>query len=380
MTVNPLVAARADKPKAAWAGIWIAEDIELIAQGVRNGSWIDGTLGTVGAGLDALALVSDPVGALLQYGIAWLIEHVQPLSEALDWLAGDPGQIAAHTQTWRNVAANLRDEADQLARAVRWDIGDWTGSAADAYRGWAQQRGQNLQAVAKASDTMALMTEGAGLLIGTVRLMVRDAVATVVSRLIVYAGELVASAGLATPLVIEQVATLCASWGARIARWLRALIASLRKLGEAMGRLGARVHDLKGLSRRADGDGLLHRPGADGITRNGVKILMSAENIRVVADKWGIDLHGVKIVMNKGRDGLAGITGPDGTVYLTRAAFRSEEELARTLEHERFHVQQVRDGMPYPTVGENTDPWEGPAIAHEERWWENHPLNRPDGE
>ncbi|MET0423458.1 MAG: hypothetical protein ABW046_06265, partial [Actinoplanes sp.] len=54
---------------------------------------MDGTLGAVSAGLDGLALVSDPVGALLQYGIAWLIEHVQPLSEALDWLAGDPAAI-----------------------------------------------------------------------------------------------------------------------------------------------------------------------------------------------------------------------------------------------------------------------------------------------
>jgi hypothetical protein len=101
VTVNPLVAGRLEQPKSAWAGVWIAEDIEAIAQGVENRSWVDGTLGVVGAGLDGLALVSDPVGALLQYGISWLIEHVKPLSEALDWLAGDPGQIAAHAQTWR---------------------------------------------------------------------------------------------------------------------------------------------------------------------------------------------------------------------------------------------------------------------------------------
>ena len=92
---------------------------------------------------------------------------------------------------------------------------------------------------------MAVLTEAAGALIGTVRIMVRDAVATVVSRLIVYAGELIATAGLATPLVVEQVTTLCASWAARIARWLKDLIGSLRRLGEAMSRLGDRVNDLK---------------------------------------------------------------------------------------------------------------------------------------
>jgi uncharacterized protein YukE len=231
-----------------WAGVWIAEDIELIAQGVRNGSWVDGTLGVVGAGLDGLALVSDPVGALLQYGIAWLIEHVKPLSEALDWLAGDPAGIAAHARTWRSTASSLTTEAEALSQAVREDVETWSGSAAEAYRSWAAHREQSLRALGQASETMALITEGAGALIGTVRMMVRDAVATVVSRLIVYAGELIATAGLATPVVAEQVATLCAAWGAKIARWLKALLSSLRKLLSDGTRLGQLVEALsKGL-------------------------------------------------------------------------------------------------------------------------------------
>jgi hypothetical protein len=223
--------------------VWIAEDIELIAQGVRNGSWVDGSLGVAGAGLDALALISDPVGALLQYGIAWLIEHVKPLSEALDWLAGDPGQIAARAQTWRNVAASLRDESDALARAVRST--STSGRPAGAYRRWAGERDRSLQALAGAADTMALITEGAGMLIGTVRMMIRDAVATVVSRLIVYAGELLATFGAATPLVVEQVTTLVASWAAKIGRWLRELISSIRNLLRESSRLGQLIEHLK---------------------------------------------------------------------------------------------------------------------------------------
>lgn len=239
--MNPL----GDDAPSPWAGIWIAEDIELIAQGVENGSWIDGTLGIAAAGLDGLALVSDPAGALLQYGIAWLIEHVQPLSDALDWLAGDPSRITTEAATWRTIAGTLSTEADTVTVAARTDLSDWSGAAAGAYQQWVSHREQTLRTLARASQAMSLMTEAAGALIGSVRLLVRDAVATVVSRLIVYAGELIATAGLATPLVVEQVATLCASWGARIARWLRALITSLRKLGEAMTRLARNVDDLK---------------------------------------------------------------------------------------------------------------------------------------
>jgi hypothetical protein len=56
--------------------------------------------------------------------VAWIIEHVKPLSQALDWLAGDPGQIAGHAQTWRNVASSLRDSAAAVDRAVRWDVSE----------------------------------------------------------------------------------------------------------------------------------------------------------------------------------------------------------------------------------------------------------------
>ncbi|MBM0275678.1 WXG100 family type VII secretion target [Micromonospora tarensis] len=250
MTANPLVAAAADTPPSAWAGAWICEDIELIAQGVRAGSWIDGSLGVVSAGLDALAIVSDPVGALLQYGIAWLIEHVKPLSEALDWLAGDPAAITAHAQTWRNVAGSLREEAATLTRAVTTDVATWGGSAGPAYRAWAAEQQQAIAGLAQGADTLATITEGAAGLVAAVRLLVRDAIATCVSRLITYAGELLVTGGLAAPLVAEQVSTLVASWGARIARLLRALLNSLRRLMPEIRRLGDLIDKLKQALRR----------------------------------------------------------------------------------------------------------------------------------
>ncbi|MEV4721489.1 WXG100 family type VII secretion target [Micromonospora noduli] len=250
MTVNPLVATASDAAPSAWAGIWICEDIELIAQGVSSGSWIDGSLGVVSAGLDALALISDPVGALLQYGIAWLIEHVKPLSEALDWLAGKPAEITAHAETWRNVANSLREEAAGLAAAVRTDIGAWGGSAGPAYRNWAGEQQQAIVGLAQGAETLAAITEGAAGLVAAVRLLVRDAIATCVSRLIVYAGELLITGGLAAPLVVEQVATLVASWGARIARMLRGLMASLRQLIPMIRRLGELVEKLRQALRR----------------------------------------------------------------------------------------------------------------------------------
>lgn len=235
------------------AGVWLAEDIETIWNGVTNGSWVDATLGSVSAGLDGLALVSDPTGTLLQYGVAWIIEHVKPLTEALDWLAGDPARISAQAQTWRNVAGSLLAEADDLDHATRWDITEWSGDAADAYRVWSGRQRDSLSALAAVAEIMAAMTEGAGALVAGVRMMVRDAIATLVSRLITYAAEEAFTLGVGTPLLIEQVSTLCASWAARISEWLRGLIRSLTRLRGLAGRLNEAVEAIKALLGRLRG-------------------------------------------------------------------------------------------------------------------------------
>jgi uncharacterized protein YukE len=376
---NPLVAGKVDTPVDPWAGVWIAEDIELIARGIKDGNWIDTTLGAVSAGLDALAFISDPIGALLQYGVAWIIEHVKPLSKALDWLAGDPGQIAAHAQTWRNVAVALRDRVDDLGRAVRWDTSEWTGSAADAYRAWTGQQQGAVGGLAKAAETMAVITEAAGFLIAGVRMMVRDGIATLVSRLIDYAAEEVFSLGLATPLVVEQVSTLCASWAARIGKWLKDLISSLARLRGAAGKISQLIDALKKVLGR------LHRSAQDPSALNRVKKrgagpiqLFTLESVQSIATKYGINISHLDMRLgDKSLRGVCGRTLPDGVVVLFPAGFRSEEDLARTLAHEKFHHDELAAGKPFPKDAVELDQWEDRAYAHEEEWWNNQPV-RPE--
>ncbi|MCP2323600.1 uncharacterized protein YukE [Hamadaea flava] len=377
MTINPLIAARVEGPRGAWSGVWLAEDIQLIKQGVDDKSWIDGTLGVVGAGLDALALVSDPAGVLLQYGIAWLIEHVAPLTEALDWLAGDPAQIAAHAQTWRNVAKNVRGTAAALRDATARDVSSWRGPAADAYRGWASEQHGALTALSDASDTMASITEGAGMLVAAVRLLVRDAIAACVSRIVVYAAEELFSLGTATGLVVEQVTTLVASWAGKIARWVRALLASLRRLEPVIRRLGSIIEELRRILQRLRGRGpVLAREGGR-VVRNGKRLLMTKDNVREIAARYGIDLRGVGFILDKVRCGPPGeplyaITREDGKIILTRDAFIDEEQLARTLAHEKFHLDELRQGLPYPKTKPEAKLWEDRAEAFEAAWWETH--------
>ncbi|GGK87025.1 WXG100 family type VII secretion target [Mangrovihabitans endophyticus] len=248
MTVDPVIAARFDDAAGPWAGVWIADEIELIARGVHDGTWIDGELARPRAGLGGLddpASTPGPADALRRCGAPWLAAEVAPLSEAMHRLTGDPVQIAAHARAWRHTASALRRELNALTTAVRRDTRAWTGGASAAYRRWAGEREQALAALARAAETMAAITEGTGALIGTVRAMMRDAVTAVVSRLLTYAVEPTATAGAAAVVAAERATALCAATAATMSRWLTALFASIRRLLGAGGRLADLIRLLK---------------------------------------------------------------------------------------------------------------------------------------
>jgi uncharacterized protein YukE len=256
---NPLVAPRQDS--TGWDdGIWIVEDLSTVMAGFRSGSWIDTSIGGFAASMDALAVVTDPLGSLVSMGLAWLMEHVKPLSDALDWLAGDPDQIAAYGQTWLNVSTAARTSATDLGTAVDRQTAGWTGEAGEAYRNHAAIQQTALTGIAEAAAGISQLVHGAGLVVALVREMVRDLIAEFVSVLAVRIWEWLAEAGLtlglATPLVISQVAALVGRWVGKIARLLNGLISSLRKLMPIIQRLGRLIESLKDLLRR-----LRRRPG-----------------------------------------------------------------------------------------------------------------------
>lgn len=104
---------------------------------------------------------------------------------------------------------------------------------------------------------------------------------------------------------------------------------------------------------------------------------MNLDTVRSVSRRYGIDLRGVRIRIRDSEIGYYGVTDSRQRVSLTRDAFANEQEMARTLYHERFHVGQLRRGMPYPRTDAEVAAMEREAHAAEQRWWRSHPLN-PD--
>jgi hypothetical protein len=246
---NPLV-AQAHDSSTWYTGLGLVEDAYQISSGIQNDSWVDGTLGGVGTSLDVLSMAIDPLGSLAAWGVSWLMEHVRPLKEALDRLAGNADEVAAHAATWRNVAEYITTAHDDYDSRLR-EVSAWLGVSGDAYREHAGAHLSVLDGISTAAAGISYAVQGAGLLVGLVRGIVRDLIAQFVATLAVRLPEWLAeeglTLGLATPVVIGQVTALVAKWVNKIQHFVRALLNSLRRLQPMLRRLGEIFTELRQL-------------------------------------------------------------------------------------------------------------------------------------
>jgi RHS repeat-associated protein len=259
---NPLVAAPVDSMPSG-TGIGLAESCADVAHGVSSGDWVEAGLGVLGAGLEVLSLVIDPLGTLASYGVSWLIEHVRPLKEALDWFAGDPPVIRSFAQTWANAGAEVAAVAGDLASTAGSDTAGWTGAAGDAYRGHAGAAADALAGASALADGISASVMIMGEVVAFVRELIRDLVGELVGRLISWALEEVATLGLATPVVVAQATAAISTVVGKVSDLVRKLVTTIGnvspRIRKIIDKLDEILAKLRTLMRRADADA---SPGA----------------------------------------------------------------------------------------------------------------------
>lgn len=233
---DPLVATTSDissdsaAHRDGWTGLPLADDYKGIKDAIDSGSWIDGSVAGLGTALDAASIAIDPFSTLLSMGIEWAIEQVEPLRQALDWLAGNPEIIETHAITWDNMADELFSIGEDLKARLIGDLDGWQGAAADGYRDILAINVEVAWIFAGTAAGMGAATRGAGVLVQTVREVVRAFIADCIAKVVVWLAEVVFTLGAATPLVVSQLAVAVVRWTGRIFGWLMGLITSISAL------------------------------------------------------------------------------------------------------------------------------------------------------
>ncbi|MET0236094.1 MAG: hypothetical protein ABW224_15725 [Kibdelosporangium sp.] len=257
MSDGPDLVARPKDDTTAVTGIGIAESSVDLANGISNGDWVEGGLGALGVGLEVLSMVIDPIGTIASYGVSWLIEHVKPLKEALDWLAGDPPVIRSFSETWANVAAEVAKVAADHGNEAKAGTAGWTGQSADAYRRKAAETADAVSGAGTLADGISAGVMIMGEVVAAVRELVRDLVAEIVGKLIAWALEAVATLGFGTPVIVAQATAAISKVVTRIADLVRKLVKTIGnvapRIRKVIDKLDEIIAKLGKLGRKADG-------------------------------------------------------------------------------------------------------------------------------
>ncbi|WUL53142.1 DUF6531 domain-containing protein [Amycolatopsis sp. NBC_00348] len=239
---NPLVAQREDSTTAI-SGVPLLESANDLKQGIESGDWASVAMGAVGVALDALSMAMDPFGSILAAGVGWLLEHVGPLSAALDALTGDADQIKAQSQTWANVAEELGAVGTDLTDMVKADLQSWSGNAADQYRQRAADTVDILTAAQKGCEGASSGVKTAGEVVAAVRMLVRDIIAELVGHLISWALQVVFTLGIGLTWVVPQVVAAVAKTASKIADLVKKLVKALKALVPLLKKAGTLFDD-----------------------------------------------------------------------------------------------------------------------------------------
>src|SRR3954462_14350944 len=234
---NPLVAETKDST-TAYSGVSLLESAADLKSAIESGDWASVAMGAVGTALDALSMAMDPFGAILAAGVGWLIEHVGPLKEALNGLTGNADEIAAQSETWKNVATELGSIGQDLTGMVKTDTSSWTGNAGDMYRQRAQDTVTLLETAQKGCEGASSGVKTAGEVVAAVRALVRDIIAELVGHLISWALQVIFTLGIGMTWVVPQVITAVAKTASKIADLTKRLVKALQALMPLLKRAG----------------------------------------------------------------------------------------------------------------------------------------------
>ncbi|GAA4876079.1 hypothetical protein [Saccharopolyspora cebuensis] len=240
---NPYVVTEDTLPKDPNAapesitGIGILESFHDVQSLNDESSWVESGLAYGGMAMEAVSMVVDPIGTLLSYGLSWLIEHVEPLKEALDWFAGDPDGVKAYGATWANVSQAVGQAAQQYSQAVEAHTAEWTGAAGDAYRRYAAEKGEALVGASELANTISTVVTVMGEVVSFVREFVRDLVADCISRLITYALEALAPPLVSLSWVVPQAVAFISKTVTKIADVVQKLTKTISNVSPKLGRM-----------------------------------------------------------------------------------------------------------------------------------------------
>lgn len=231
-SIGPSYAASPSE-RSILAGAGILDSGSSTINALCSGNWVDAALSGVSTVLDAAATVADPLGSLLAAGIGWAIDHLNPIKDWFDDVAGNPEAVAAKGESWGNIAAGM----DPLAQSWQSSLDHlaWmSGDAISSYRAQADARIETLRQLKGSSEGAQEAMVVVASIVSFVHSFLRDVLSSLVGAILSWVAQTVLSLGTLIPWVVGQIGTRIASVVGKCSRYISALTTSGTKLASLL--------------------------------------------------------------------------------------------------------------------------------------------------
>ncbi|WP_433674825.1 hypothetical protein [Microbacterium gorillae] len=225
---NPLVADRVDTT-SAFAGAFLLQDGEDLANAISSGDWAAGALAVTSTALDTVGAIIDPIGTLIANGLGWVLDHIEPLKSWFNDFTGDAAEVASFSGTWGNTSGYIAQLADTYQGTLS-QLDDMAGEGIDAYVGYANAVIANLRAAGEWSNAIAVGLQIASTLVQAVHDIVRDVLSQLVGSAISAAATTAATIGFGAPVAMAQFGTKVAALVAKVSRVITKVLDALTQL------------------------------------------------------------------------------------------------------------------------------------------------------
>lgn len=206
----------------------IVNDVNSLEKDISSGNWVQAGLAGMNIVSDAVKILSDPVAAIMQYGLGFLMNAIKPLHDAVTWLVGNPSQVASYGSSWSGVSQTVGQGQSTFLSSLTSNTASWTGQAANNYRAYATTQADALTAAGTATKTLGSVTQSIGTLVGNVQNMIKQMVSKAMAQIIETA--LGSTFMITIPVIVAKVVNDVVSWMKKIADVINQLTSSLRSL------------------------------------------------------------------------------------------------------------------------------------------------------
>ena len=226
---NELV-AEVKETETVWSGSRLIEDGFDLKEAFESKSWVAGGLAVAATAADTAAAVMDPLGEALSTGIGWIIEHLSPLKDWLNELAGDSDAVAAAASTWTNIATKLSSCAGDLEAVCSSRLAGQESLAVATFKTLQAGSASHLRMTGQLAGAISGGLTLASMIVRMVHDMVRDAIADIIGKLTSKAAITAVSLGTASGWAITSLSTDVTAWATRLSKEVTDVVTSAKNL------------------------------------------------------------------------------------------------------------------------------------------------------